>query len=456
MTKKILYVYAPAGPPLDYAFPKIARRGDVHVCIISKPSSYNYEVLRESSTAIYDFSDMRPLDALNEVSKIAMDLKPDALFTFSEFLLKAVSELAVDLGVRGVGPNIDLARNKMLMRQRWKEAGVPQPEFRAICQRDDLHYVAELQFPVLIKLAYGAGSIGQQVIHNMEEIDNAVARLLDATESARHVGKHEFSEFAGFPQLIAEEIINSTTESWYTEEGYGDYLSVEGLVRDGEYFPLAMTGRLRTIEPFTELGNVAPCVLSSDKKAYIVELVRTAVDALGLENCATHTEMKLTANGGVSFLETAARMGGVAIAKEVDEVFDIDYIDLFLDVLLATKSNIPEFEENSPRCATASVALIGCDSHGKPWSRSKVFYPDLVDWRMLVGEQTKVDIQLAQSSTPGSEFTPYDGAGGLLNYAGQAFLVSDTPEDLKRAAYGLIDSLEPLLPDYVSVKEPSL
>jgi biotin carboxylase len=236
---------------------------------------------------------------------------------------------------------------------------------------------------VLVKLAYGAGSIGQQIVRGIRELDSAVARLLEATEAARRAGKHEFSEQSGFPQLVAEEIIESTTESWYAEDGYGygDYLSVEGLVRDGEYFPLAMTGRLRTIEPFTELGNVAPCVLSRDRKEQIVALVRTAIDALGFDNCATHTEMKLMANGGVSFLETAARMGGVAIAKEVDEVFGIDYINLFLDVMLGERAPIPSFEQNPPRCAAASVALIGCDSNGTPWRGAKTFEPEQVDWR---------------------------------------------------------------------------
>lgn len=448
MAKKILYVYAPAGPPLDYAFPKIASRGDVHTCIVSKPSAYNLEILRRHSAKIHDFSGLRPDEGFAHVREVAKSLQPEVIFTFSEFLLKSVSELATELGVRGVGPNVDFGRNKARMRERWQEAGVPQPAFRAIRSREELHRVDELRLPVLVKLAYGAGSIGQQIVRDMSELDGAVARLLDATDAARRAGKHEFSEHSGFPQLIAEEIIESTTDSWYTEDGYGDYLSVEGLVRDGTYFPIAMTGRLRTIEPFTELGNVAPCVLSADKKARIVALVRTAIDALGFESCATHTEMKLTADGGVSFLETAARMGGVAIAKEIDEVFGVDYVSLFLDVLLGERSRIPSFEEHAPRRAAASVALIGCDSRGRPWQRSKTFAPGEVDWHALVEDRAGVKIQLAQSIESGSEMMPYDGAGGLLNYAGQAFLVSDTPADLKHAAYALIDGLESRLPDH--------
>lgn len=446
MTRKILYVYAPAGPPLDYCFPKIAARGEVLTYIVSKPSASNLEIIRRHSERVVDLTDLRPAAALEVVRRDAQVLKPDAIFTFSEFLLKAVSEIAVELGLRGVGPNIELGRNKAAMRQRWHEAGVPQPEFRPIRTPDDLARVSELRFPVLVKLAYGAGSIAQQIVRAPRELDGAIARLLAATDAARRAGKHEFCELSGFPQLIAEEIIESTTESWYDEEGYGDYLSVEGLVRGGVYHPLAMTGRLRTIPPFTELGNVAPCVLSDEKKQRIVMLIATAVNALQFEHCATHTEIKLMADGGVAFLETAARMGGVAIARELDEVFGIDYVDLFLGVILGEHERIPGFEQNAPRCAAASVALIACDSVGTPWVTQRRFEPAAVDWPALVGGRAEVQVQMAQSIAVGGPVPPYDISGGLLNYAGQAFLVSARPADLKSAAYQLLDGLEQQLP----------
>ncbi|MBX9430728.1 acetyl-CoA carboxylase biotin carboxylase subunit family protein [Ralstonia pseudosolanacearum] len=446
MSKKILYVYAPAGPPLDYCFPKIAARGEVHTCIVSPPSASNMEILRRHSRAVHDFSHVAPAQALEQVRALAQQIGPDAIFTFSEFLLKSVSELAAEFGLRAVGPNIALGRNKVLMRERWHEAGIPQPAFRAVRSEQEISRVAELNFPVLVKLAYGAGSIGQQIVNGMDELPAAIERLIAATEAARRAGKHEFSEREGFPQLIAEEIIQSTTTSWYDEDGYGDYLSVEGLVRDGVYYPLAMTGRLRTIAPFTELGNVAPCVLSTDKKAKIVALIKRSIDALGFENCATHTELKLMADGEVSFLETAARMGGVAIAKELDEVFGIDYVDLFLSVILGEPETIPAFEQNAPRCAAASVALIACDSRGTPWQSTRGFAPERVNWGELLDDMAEVHIQYAQSIVPGSPIAPYDISGGLMNYAGQAFLVSPTPAELKRAAYQLLDGLEQRLP----------
>ncbi|MBT2298084.1 ATP-grasp domain-containing protein [Pseudomonas fluorescens] len=449
MKKKILYVYSIGGPPLDYFYPKMVERASVHTCIVSPVSAYNRKIIERYSDHVEDFSGLSADVAMERVYAYARKISPDALFSFAEFLLNSVSNMAESLGLRGVGSNVMLARNKILMRQRWATAGIPQPLFCPIRSLDDLPGTRQLRLPFLIKLAYGAGSIAQQIIRQHDESESAVMRMLDLTEVTRQQGDHEFSESQGFPQLIAEEIIESTTDSWYEEEGYGDYLSVEGLVRDGQYYPIAMTSRLRTIEPFTELGNVAPCVLDSEKKQRIVQWVSRSIDALGLQNCATHTELKLMANGEVSFLETAARMGGVAIAKELDEVFGVDYVGLFLDVILGNECEIPGFEETPPRCAAASIALIGCDSLGTQWTSSRVFEPSQVDWKALTGHETSVNVELAQSISPGAPFPPYDLSGGVLNYAGQAFLISTNASTLKASAYKLLDGLEQQLPESV-------
>jgi biotin carboxylase len=337
------------------------------------------------------------------------------------------------------------------MRERWEEAGIPQPKFCSLIEKSDVEHLQALKLPFIIKLAYGAGSIGQQIVNSFDEIDGAIECLIDATNQARKAGKHEFSEKTGFPLLIAEEIIESSTNSWYEQPGYGDYLSVEGLVKDGVYYPLAMTGRLPTIPPFTELCNLAPCVLDNEKKRQIIQWISRSIDALGFENCATHTEIKLMANGNISFLETAARMGGVAIAVELEEVFAIDYVDLFLSVILGEECEIPAFEMNEPRCAAASVALIGCDSNGTPWNCSRVFDPEAVDWNALLGGQCSVKIQYAQSIPVGADFPLYNNAGGVLNYAGQAFLTSDDPISLQKAAYNLLNNLEQFMPQKVEV-----
>lgn len=447
MKKKILFVYAPAGPPLDYCLPKISERCEVITCIVSKPSPYNKTVLVRYSKEIHDLTVMSHDQVFDNVRKILVDSGAESILTFSEFILREVAEIAVEFGMRGVGHNVDYARNKILMRQRWAECSLPQPKFVAINNTNDLSRVIdELRTPFIIKVAYGAGSIGQQVVKDIKEFDSAISRLMEAVKKARNLGKHEHTELKGFPKLIAEEIINSSTDSWYETEGFGDYLSVEGIVKDGQYYPIAMTGRLPTIEPFTEVCNFAPCILNIEKKTRIVEIVTKAINALGLENAATHTELKLMANGELSLLETSARMGGVAIACELEIAFAVDYVDLFIRTLIGEDFEIPKFESTPTGNAAASVAMIAVDTQGCPWLGERIFEPEKVDWSGLTESEGQVTIQWSQSVSSGSDFPPYSTADGVMNYAGQALVVSDSAAKLKRSVYRILDNLQYYMP----------
>ncbi|MCM2416486.1 hypothetical protein [Streptomyces sp. RKAG290] len=82
---------------------------------------------------------------------------------------------------------------------------------------------------------------------------------------------------------------------WFDEPGWGDYVSVEGVVADGTFHPVCLSGRMPTVEPFTERAGITPALLPQDAQDRVVALAREAVDALGLSNCGTHTEIKLGA-----------------------------------------------------------------------------------------------------------------------------------------------------------------
>lgn len=447
MKKKILFVYAPAGPPLDYCMPKLANRGEIITCIISAPSEYNRHFLELHSSAIFDLTSMNHADIFVKVRQILKQSKADAILTFSEFILCEVSEIAQEFSMRGVGKNVEFARNKILMRQKWQEFSLPQPKFIAVNSEDDLQKVkSELTLPFIVKVAYGAGSIGQQVVTDIDKLNGAIARLVEAVEKARKSGKHEHTELAGFPKLIAEEIIQSSTNSWYEEEGFGDYLSVEGIVKDGIYYPIAMTGRLPTIKPFTELCNFAPCILDTDKKRKIVDIATKAINALDLENAATHTELKLMPNGELALLETSARMGGVAIACELEVAFAVDYVDLFVRTVLGDDFEIPKFEATPTGNAAASVAMIAANTASVPWVTRHIFNPDEVDWSALTEGRADVKIQWAQSLAKGSDFPHYSIADGVMNYAGQALTISNSAENLKFSVYRILDGLDQHMP----------
>jgi biotin carboxylase len=245
-------------------------------------------------------------------------------------------------------------------------------------------------------------------------------------------------------QFMAEEIIQATTDSWYDVDGYGDYVSIEGLVVGGRYHPISITGRLPSIPPYVELGFPAPVTLSEDRQRQIEELARAAVDALELEDCATHLEIKLQRDRGLCLLENAARLGGAMVPRVVHEAFGVDLIDLLLTALLGGEPELPErmLTSGPKEQAVASLMLLATDSAGNPWSSLPPFRPDRVDWRRLTSPKTEVEIVTGMTHPSGSPMPAYSPTAGTRNYAGTLFLRAPDPATLQADCFRIVDGLE--------------
>jgi len=447
----ILFVYAKGGPPLEYALPRIAERGDVHLLAITRPPAHTEELWRGYCTSFIAAPE-RGVGAERLAELIAgraAEIRADAIMTFSEFALLAVSEAAQRLGLRGAGPNTLLSRDKRRMRAAWHQAGVPSPRFRPVCGQADIEAAyRELTPPVLLKSAWGAGSVGQRVISRAEEIGPVWVEASAAVAGALSVGALELSQDGVARDFLVEEIIRGTTRGWWPDgSGYGDYLSVEGLVADGVYHPLCIATRMPTIEPFTELSNLIPCALPEDLQRSIESVARTAVDALGLQTRGTHTEMKLMENGRISMIESAARLGGCMISAEIEEVFGLDPVGMLIDALLGSEVKFPDrmLTNADARGSAASVVLIATDSAGTPWSRELVWDPQAVDWAGIVSPETRIELVPGQSIPAGSPVPPYDLSSGMLSYGGVFFVRAPRVDVLLRDLYAVLDKMEAVL-----------
>lgn len=446
--KQILLVYAKGGPPLEYAAPRIAARGDVHLLTVRQPAPHTVGLWAGhcASVIVPPSNEIHGEDLVEYIKQTALRVRADAVMTLSEFALIAVADAARELGLRSSGPNTSLSRDKRLMRATWRQAGVPCPRFRIVSSAADLRAAyAELTPPLLVKSAWGAGAIGQRILSSPDEIETVWKEASQAVADAFDAGAMELRKEDARKDFLAEEIIHGSTKGWWPDDsGYADYLSVEGLVVNGVYHPLCIASRMPTIEPFTELSNVIPCTLPEALQRRIEETARRAVDALGLQTCGTHTEMKLMADGSLWPIESAARFGGVMIAAEIEDAFGLDPVGMLTDALLETTQEFPErmLTHRDAREAAGSLALIATDSSGNPWSRELTWDPRLVNWSTLVSPHTRIHLVPGLSITAGAPVPPYDLSRGVLGYGGVFYMRNPSADTLVRDMYAVLDGLE--------------
>jgi biotin carboxylase len=445
--KRLLWVVGAGGPPFEYVLPRLAERAEIYALVAIEISAVQRGLLSQwcADVATLDLAE-RSSSITEAIVQSAHRYEADGVVTFSEFAVIAVAEACQVLGLPGPGPNARFARDKWLMRQRWSEAGLPVPRFAKVENLHDLEVATRtLTLPILLKSSGRGGGIGQQVIDSTTSLPDALSNVDVALELAADHGIIEYSAGLNVRHCVAEEIIDSTTDSWYSDPRYGDFLSVEGIVANGVYHPICITARLPTLPPFAEIGAISPCVLREDLQRKIEELARASVDALGLDTCGTHTEFKLMSDERLCLLETAARPGGSTATALTEAVFGVDLLGLQASEALGLAQAYPERMLVGGAGAAASIYLFAADSTGRPWRSKTEFSWKELDWSKLVSAASRVTIIPTQMVPDGTVITPYHPGSGALNYAGSVLLYSPDPEILLNDSYRLIDGLEDTL-----------
>lgn len=440
--KKLLFVHGKGGVPLDHAVPRMAAHAEVHLLALAPLPDGPW---REHCAEIIPrwTEQVRGDDLVDLIVETAKAIGADAVTGFAEWALLAVSLAAQRLGLPGPGANVRDSRDKRLMRERWAEAGVPGPEFRRVgSEADLLAAFRELTAPMLLKPAWGAGSIGQFILREEADVTTAWATVAKALDDLVAYGAGEYYEAEAPRQLLVEEIIQGTTDGWYDESGFGDYLSVEGIVANGVYHPIAITGRIPTIPPFTELSSHAPCALPEPLQREIERVAAAAVDALRLDTCGTHTEMKLCADGTVMLLESAARFGGSAITGVVESVFGVDMVGMFVRQLLGEPVDYPDRMLVEAGSAAAELSLIGTNSAGEPWRTEPVWDSRTAELHRLVSPGSTINHVRGLTAPDGTPVPCYTEARGIANCIGMLFLTAPTREQMVTDTYAVFDGLE--------------
>lgn len=218
--------------------------------------------------------------------------------------------------------------NKELMRRTFEACGDPSPRSVPVTAESDLKALAAtLEFPVIVKPADRSGSRGITKLTSVDGLGEAVVRALGES-------------------FLGEALVEEFAE--------GDEYSVEYISWQGEHRFLAVTEKFTTGAPmFIEKGHVEPARIAPEREAAIREVVERALDSLGVEYGASHSEVKVAADGSIKIIEIGSRMGGDCIGSSLVSLSTgYDFVGAVIDVALGTEPPaVPERRAGDGRAA---------------------------------------------------------------------------------------------------------
>ncbi|NBE50755.1 ATP-grasp domain-containing protein [Streptomyces boluensis] len=231
----------------------------------------------------------------------------DRVFSLTENGLVPAARLNALLGLGGNSvESVRLLKDKAAMRRRLAERGAGTAvRHRVVRSCSELvQFWRELDGPVFVKPTDSAGSIGVFRAADLDGIREGWARL-------RALGRGE---------ALAEEFLE------------GPEFSVEGFLWEGRHHVVAITNTLLS-DGFYELGHSMPAALPPEVTGQIHEVVAELLDAVGLTEGPTHSEVRLTPSGP-RIIESHNRMGGERLHELMEMAFGLDVTRLSVTVPL--------------------------------------------------------------------------------------------------------------------------
>jgi biotin carboxylase len=239
-----------------------------------------------------EVADILDVDAVADVGRRH---SVDGVMTFAaDRAVPVVAAVAERLGLPGIGSETaHLATNKIAMRRRFAERGVPQPQFAALRTLAEAHSAARtLDFPAVLKPADSAGQRGIFLVRSEDELAAQMALTIAASPSGEAIVE-EFHEGREVNTLL--------------------------VARGGEVRLVTASDRLRPEGAGFGVGiaHVYPSTLFGDALAEVERVAVAAVHAIGLRDGIAYPQLLvLPSENRVLVVEIAARIP----AGQMDEV----------------------------------------------------------------------------------------------------------------------------------------
>lgn len=320
---------------------------------------------------------------IEDIVKECKEVGIDGICTIaSDLATVAVNHVAHELGL--VGNTLEcteLTTKKNLMRAAFAAAGDPSPKSVTVSRHPEEHAdealsrdprIAGLEYPLIVKPSDRSGSRG---VTKLEAPGDPIS-LDDALQLAL---EQSFSN-----QAVVEEYAG------------GDEFSVEGMSWEGTHHILTITRKGTTGAPhFIETAHLQPAGLDKKMEKRVADVVAHALDTLGVQYGASHSELKIAPDGTIMIIEIGARMGGDCIGSHLVPLSTgIDYTRAVIDVALGNEPDL------SPKgmTSTAAIRFLFDADDCKILERVKSEHPEMLRYEFMTGDPTSGQV-VSDSST---------------------------------------------------------
>lgn len=277
-------------------FLREAKRQGCRVLLLTNENLKDDPWPRESIDEVFLMPDIsRVQDVIYAVSFLCRSENITRIIPLDEYDVETVAALREHLRLPGMGQTAARCfRDKLAMRTKAYEGGIPVPPFTPVINYDRLReYMAQIAPVWLLKPRTEAGAMGIKKINEPEELWRWLDQLGDR------------QSYFLLEKYIAGDVYHVDSITW---KGDVIFASVQqygqppmNVAHEGGIFTT------RTLPP------------DADETQALTALNERVVKTLGLVSGVTHAEyIRAHANGEFYFLECAARVGGAHIADLVE------------------------------------------------------------------------------------------------------------------------------------------
>jgi biotin carboxylase len=242
---------------------------------------------------------------------LAQQQKINGILTMqSDLPVPSVGYVNEKMGLIGVDYDTALVcSNKDLSRERFKCAGVSQPEYLIVDSSEEaLNAVCEIGFPCVVKAADSSGSRGVTRVSNETEIDDAYKEARNYSRSGK---------------VLVEQFIS------------GIEIGAQTFSMGGKCEIVCLHNDSISSEPYMiPIGHSYPFIMDGVDKQRAIKEISKAVIALGIIDGPANVDLIVSDNGTPYMIEVGARIGATCLPELTSHYLGIDWVTMTIKLIL--------------------------------------------------------------------------------------------------------------------------